>query len=50
MIGDVNLKTITKQDKKLTITITYNNQPTDDAIRNYAQKLKQIIDGKLIAR
>ena len=43
------LKTITKQDKKLTITITYNNNPSDDAIRDYAKKLKQLVDSKMIA-
>ena len=50
MIGEFNLKTITKQDKNITITITYTNKPSDDAIRDYAKKLKQIVDGKLIAR
>lgn len=50
MIGDLNLKTITKQDKKLTITITYGHEPSNDAIRNYAQKLKQIVDSKMPAR
>jgi hypothetical protein len=50
MIGEVNLKTITKQDKNITITITYNNKPSNEAVRDYAQKLKRIIDGKLIAR
>ena len=42
------MKTTTKQDKKLTITITYNN-PSDDAIKQYAQTLKKIIDSKMIA-
>jgi hypothetical protein len=50
MIGGLNLKTITKQDKNITITITYNNKPSDNAVRNYAQKLKQIVDSKMIAR
>jgi hypothetical protein len=49
MIGEFDLKTITKQDKNITITITYNNKPSKDAIRNYANKLKQIIDSKMIA-
>jgi hypothetical protein len=44
------LKTATKQDKKITITITYNNSPSDNAIKDYAQKLKQIVDSKMIAR
>lgn len=43
------MKTITKQDKKLTITITYNNHPSDTAIKQYAQALKKIIDSKVIA-
>ena len=50
MIGDLSLKTITKQDKKLTITITYSNSPSDNAIKDYANKLKQIVDSKMIAR
>jgi hypothetical protein len=45
-----NLKTITKQDKKLTITITYNNEPSNDAIKTYAEKLKRTIDSKVTAR
>jgi hypothetical protein len=49
MIGDGIMKTIIKQDKKLTITITYNNEPSDDAIRNYAEKLKKTIDSKMPA-
>lgn len=43
------MKTTVKQDKKLTITITYNNKPSDEAIHNYAQKLKKIIDSKMQA-
>ena len=43
------MKTITKRDKKNTITITYNNEPSQEAIRQYAQKLKQTIDIKMIA-
>lgn len=49
MIGDGIMKTIIKQDKKLTITITYNNTPSDEAIRNYAEKLKKTIDSKMHA-
>jgi hypothetical protein len=48
-INEENLmKTITKQDGKITITITYNNKPSEDAIRNYAHKLKKTIDSKMI--
>ena len=43
------MKTITKQDKKLTITVTYNNHPSDEAIKQYAHTLKKIIDSKVIA-
>lgn len=43
------MKTITKQDKKNTITITYTNAPSKEAIREYANKLKQTIDSKMIA-
>jgi len=43
------MKTIKKQDNKITITITYNNAPSQDAIRQYAKKLKQTIDSKMIA-
>jgi hypothetical protein len=43
------MKTTTKQDKKITITVTYNNEPSDTAIKQYAQTLKKIIDSKVIA-
>ena len=43
------MKTTTKQDDKLIITITYNNQPSKEAIRKYAHKLKKTIDSKMIA-
>jgi hypothetical protein len=49
MIGDDIMKTIIKQDKKITITITYNNCPSQEAIRNYAEKLKKTIDSKISA-
>ena len=43
------MKTIIKRDKKLTITITYNNEPSEEALRNYAEKLKKTIDSKVPA-
>ena len=43
------MKTIIKQDKKITITITYNNDPSQESIRQYARKLRQTIDSKMIA-
>jgi hypothetical protein len=43
------MKTIVKQDKNLTITITYNNKPSNEAIRVYAEKLKKIVDSKMPA-
>lgn len=43
------MKTIVKQDKKLTITITYNNQPSQESLKQYAAKLKKIIDSNVIA-
>lgn len=43
------MKTVVKKDKKLTITITYNNSPSNDAIKQYAETLKKIIDSKVIA-
>lgn len=43
------MKTIIKKDKKLTITIIYNNNPSDESIKQYAQTLKKIIDSKVIA-
>jgi hypothetical protein len=49
LIGVIAMKTVTKQDKKITITITYNNVPSQEAIRQYAQKLKHTIDSKMIA-
>lgn len=42
------MKTITKQDGKITITITYSNKPSDEALRQYAHKLKKTIDSKMI--
>lgn len=42
------MKTITKQDKELIITITYNNTPSEEAIKQYAHKLKKTIDSKMI--
>ena len=49
MIGVDIMKTVIKQDKKITITITYNNHPSQDAISNYAKKLKKTIDIKMPA-
>lgn len=43
------MKTIVKHDKKLTIKITYSNTPSTEAISQYANKLKKIIDSKMIA-
>ena len=43
------MKTIVKQDKNIIITITYNNTPSQEAIQQYARKLKNIIDSKMIA-
>ena len=43
------MKTIIKQDKNITITITYNNHPSQEAIKNYAEKLKKTIDSKMPA-
>ena len=39
----------TKKDKKLTVTVSCNNKPSDEAIKHYAQTLKKIIDSKMIA-
>ena len=52
--GDEKLKEIDEArnnlaDKKITITITYNNHPSLDAIHNYAEKLKKTIDSKMPA-
>ena len=49
MIGVDIMKTIIKQDKNITISITYNNTPSQKAIRNYAEKLKKTIDSKMHA-
>ena len=49
MIEVGTMKITTKQDKKLTITITYNNEPSKEAFRNYAEKLKKTIDSKMQA-
>ena len=43
------MKAITKTySKNIIVTITYNNEPSQDAIKNYAQKLKKTIDSKNI--
>jgi len=41
-------KTIVKHyPKNITVTITYNNEPSQDGIKTYAKKLKNIIDSKV---
>jgi hypothetical protein len=42
------MKTITKQDGKIIITITHKNEPSQEAIKQYAHKLKKTIDSKMI--
>ncbi len=42
------MKATTKQDGKITITITLNNTPSEDAIKQYAHKLKKTIDSKMV--
>jgi hypothetical protein len=49
MIGEKIMKTIIKQNKQITITITYSNKPSQEALHHYAEKLKKIIDSKMIA-
>ena len=49
MIGVNTMKTTIKQDGKITITITYTNEPSQKAIRNFANKLKNTIDIKVPA-
>ena len=49
MIGRDIMKTVIKQDKNVTITITYTNHPSQDAIKNYVEKLKKTIDSKMQA-
>ena len=44
------MKTVTKQDGKITITITYTNEPSQKAIQNFANKLKNTLDIKVPAR
>ena len=44
------MKQVIKQDKNITISITYNNEPSNDSIKNYAEKLKSIIDSKMQSR
>lgn len=49
IIKEITMKTITKKyPNNITVTITYNNEPSADAIKNYAQKLKKTIDSKNI--
>ena len=49
MIGVLDVKTIIKKDGKVTITITYQNEPSEKVISVYAQKLKNTIDIKVPA-
>lgn len=43
------MKTIIKKySNNITVTITYTNEPSSDALKNYAQKLKKTIDSKNI--
>ena len=44
------MKTVVKKDGNITITITYQNEPSEKAISAYAQKLKNTIDIKVTAR
>lgn len=50
MIGDGIMKNkITKQyENNIIVTITYNNEPSSEAIRRYACKMKEIVDNKNI--
>ena len=50
MIGVFDMKTIIKKDGQITITITYQNEPSEKAISVYAQKLKHTLDIKVTAR
>lgn len=43
------MKTTTKQYDKIIVTITYNNRPSEEVIRQYARQLKKTIDSKMIA-
>ena len=43
------MKTIIKTDGKITITITYQNKPSEKALGIYAQKLKHTLDIKVPA-
>ena len=49
MIGVFDMKTIIKKEGRYTITITYNDRPSAQAIHNYAQKIKNTIDIKVPA-
>ena len=37
-------QTIKYYPNNVTVTITYNNKPTAEAIKHYALKLKEIVD------
>lgn len=50
VIGVFTMKTIIKKDGKITVTITYQNEPSTKAISLYAQKLKHTLDIKVPAR
>ena len=48
MIGEENMqnKIVKKYSNNITVTISYNNKPSSEAIKHYAYKLKEIVDNK----
>lgn len=41
------MKIIKQYPNNITVTITYNNEPSPEAIKRYAYKLKEIVDNKI---
>ena len=42
-------KTVVKHyPKNITVTITYSNEPSQDSVKAYAKKLKNIIDREFL--
>lgn len=40
------MKTVKQYPNNINVTITYNNEPSDEALKQYALKLKEIVDNK----
>ena len=46
MIGGIAMKITKQYPNNVVVTITYNNEPSSDALKHYAHKMKEIVDNK----